>query len=123
MSFDLKPRPFPNRHALLQLVDNPLACQEAFASMRTRHSQKQRWFSSCNETNSMVNDNQVKPKSLCGSFGNSFQLVLGHFMMRLIIDSLNSSAVLNWSDYAPEINDRACAGDVARRRRKRCLCN
>jgi len=49
------------------------------------------------------------------------QLVLGHFTMRLVIDSLNFAAILDWSDYAPEINNCARAGDVVRPRRKRRL--
>ena len=123
MTLDLKPRPFPNRHFLLQLIHDPLTCPEAFAPMRTRHSQKKRWFSNGDKTNPMMNDDELKPKSLCGLFGNSFQLVLGHFTMRLVIDSLNFAAILDWSDYAPEINDCARAGDVAHPRRKRRLCH
>jgi hypothetical protein len=71
----------------------------------------------------MMNDNSLKPESLCGLFGKSFQLVLGHFTMRLVIDSLNFSAILDWSDYAPEVNNCARAGDVARPSRKRRLCH
>ena len=71
----------------------------------------------------MMNDNLLKLKPLCGPFGNSFQLVLGHFIMRVIIDSLNFAAILDWPDYAPEINNCARAGHVARRSRKRGLCH
>ena len=85
MTLEFKSRLFPNRHFLLQLVYNPLTCPEAFAPMRTRHSQKKGWFSNCDKSNSMVNDNELESKSLCGLFGNSFQLVLGHFPMRIII--------------------------------------
>ena len=62
--------------------------------MRTRHSQKKGWFSNCDKTNPVMNDDAHKPKSLCGLFGNSFQLMLGHFTMRLVIDSLNFAAIL-----------------------------
>ena len=119
MTLEFKSWPFPNRHFLFQLVYNPLTCPEAFAPMRTRHSQKKGWFSNCDKSNSMMNDNELKPKSLCGLFGNSFQLVLGHFPMRIIIDSVNFAAILDWSDYAPKINNRARAGDVAHPRRER----
>ena len=71
----------------------------------------------------MVNDNELEAKSLCGLFGNSIQLVLGHFPMRIIIDSLNLAAILDWSDYAAKINNRSSAGDVAHPRRKRRLCH
>ena len=91
--------------------------------MRTRHSQKKGCFPNCDKTNPVMNDNELKPKSLCGLFGNSFQLVLGHFTMRLVIDSLNFAAILDWSDYAPEINNCARAGDGAHPRRKRRLCH
>ena len=123
MTLEFKSRLFPNRHFLFQLVYHPLTCPEAFASMRTRHSQKKGWFSNCDKSNSMVNDNELEPKSLCGLFGNSFQLVLGHFPMRIIIDSLNLAAILDWSDYAAKINNRSSAGDVARSRRKRLVCH
>ena len=70
-----------------------------------------------------MNDGELKPKSLCGPFGNPFQLVLGHFTMRLVIDSLNFAAILEWSDYAPEVNNRAGAGVVAHPRRERRVCH
>jgi hypothetical protein len=123
MTLEFKSRLFPNRHFLFQLVYHPLTCPEAFASMRTRHSQKKGWFSNGDESNSMVNDNELEPKSLCGLFGNSFQLVLGHFPMRIIIDSLNLAAILDWSDYATKINKRSSAGDVAHSRRERLECH
>ena len=123
MTLYFKSRPFPNRHLFLQLVYNPLTCLEAFAPMRTRHSQKKRWFSNGDKSNSMVNDNELEPKSLCGLFGNSFQLVLGHFPMRIIIDSVNFAAILDWSDYTPEINDCARTGDIAPLHQKRRLCH
>jgi hypothetical protein len=41
--------------------------------------------------------------------------------MRIIIDSLNFAAILDWSNYAPEINNRASGGDVTRPCRKRRL--
>ena len=113
MTLDLKPRPFPNRHFLLQLIHDPLTRPEAFGPMWTSHSQKKGCFPNCDKTNPVMNDDELKPKSLRGLFGNSFQLVLGHFTMRLVIDSLNFAAILDWSDYAPEINNCARAGDVA----------
>src|SRR5689334_6302820 len=84
-----EPRPFPNRHILFQLIDDPLTCPEALAAVRTRNSQEKGCFTNRDKTNPMMNDNELKPKSLRGLFGNSFQLVLGHFRMRIIIDSLN----------------------------------
>ena len=123
MTLDLKPRPFPNRHFLLQFIHDPLTCPEDFAPMLTCHSQKKRWFFNSDKTNPVMNDNELKPKSLCGLFGNSFQLVLGHFTMRLVIDSLKFATILDWSDYAPEINNGTGAGDVAHPRCKRRLCH
>jgi len=91
--------------------------------MRTRHSQKKGCFTNCDKANPVMHDNELKPKSLFGLFGNSFQLMLGHFTMRLVIDSLNFAAILDWSNYAPEINNRASAGDVVHPRSERRLCN
>ena len=95
---------------------------EAFASMGTGHPQKKRSFSDCDKTNPMVNNNQVKSKSAGGLVGNTFQLVLSHFSMRLVIDSFDVAAILIWPDYPQEINDRASAGDVVcpRSKRRRC---
>ena len=123
MTLELKPRSLPNRHFLFQLIHNPLTGPEAFAPMWSRHSQKKRWFSNGDKSNSMVDDNELEPKSLCGLFGNSFQLVLGHFPMRIIIDSLDFAAIFDWSDYAPKINNCAGSGDVACGCRKRHLCH
>jgi hypothetical protein len=85
--------------------------------MWTRHSQKKGWFSNFNEANSVMNDNKLKPELLCGHFGNSFQLVLGHFPMRIIIDSVDFTAIFKWSDYPPKIDNRPGAGDIAHVRR------
>jgi hypothetical protein len=120
---ELKPRPFPNRHSFLQFIHNPLACQEALVAMRSRHSQKKGRSSNWDKTNPVTKDYELKPKSLCGLFGNSFQLVLGHVTMRLVIDSLNFAAILDWSDYSPEINNRARVGYVTTLRRKRSACH
>ena len=57
--------------------------------MRTRHSQKKGGFSNCDKTNPVMNDNELKSKSFCGLVGNSFQLVLGHCTVRLVIDPLD----------------------------------
>lgn len=125
MTLALKPHTLPNRHFLLQLIHDPLTCPKAFAPMRARHSEEKRWFSNGDKTKSVMNDNELKSKSLCGLLGNSFQLVLGHFTMGLVIDSLNFAAILDWSDYAPKINKcaRADGVDVARPRRKRRGCH
>jgi len=123
MTLESKPRSFPNRHFLLQFIHNPLTCPEAFAPMRTRHSQKKGCFPNFDKTDSVMKDNELKPKSLRGLFGNSFQLVLGHFTILLVIEALNFAVILDWSDYTPEINNRARAGDVAHPCRKRCLCH
>lgn len=125
MTLGLKPWPFPNRHLLFQLVHDPLTCSEAFAPMPTRHSQKKGWFSNFDKSNPVMNDYELKPKSLCGLFGDSFQLVLGHFSMRIIIDSVDFAPIFDWSHHTPKINNRAGAGDVVhpRRQRRRCYRN
>jgi hypothetical protein len=105
-------RPFPNWHALFQLIDDPLTCSEACAPVETRYLHQKGCFTNCDKTNSVMNYNELEVKSIGGLFGNSFQLVLSHFTMRFVIDSFNFAALLHWSDYAPEINNRASAADV-----------
>jgi hypothetical protein len=100
-----------------------LTCPKALAPVRARHSQEKGCLANPDETNSVMNDNMPKPKLLGGLCGNSFQLVLGHFTMRLVIDSFNFAAALHESNDAPEINNRAGAGDVACQRRKRHPCH
>lgn len=70
-----------------------------------------------------MNDNEYKPKSLCGLFGNPFQLMLGHVLMGIVIDSVDFATILEWSHDAPKINNRARVGDVAHPRRERLVCN
>ena len=70
-----------------------------------------------------MNCDELEPKSICGPFGDSSQLMLGHFPMRIIINSFDFAAVFDWSDYAPKLRDRARAGDVACPCRKRMLCH
>jgi hypothetical protein len=43
--------------------------------------------------------------------------------MRIIVDSVDFTASLKWSDYAPKIDNRPGAGDVAHVRRQRLLCH
>src|SRR5262249_44903145 len=118
MTLHPKPWLFPNRNFFLQFIYNPLTCLKAFPSMRTRHAQKKGRLSDCNKTSPMMNDNSLKLKPLCGLFGNSFQLVFGHFMMGVIIDALNFTAIFDRSDHTPEINNCARAGHVASRGHK-----
>ena len=49
-----------------------------------------------------MNDNELQPKSLCGLFGNSFQLVLGHFPMRFVIDPFDFAAILQVGGLRPK---------------------
>jgi hypothetical protein len=119
----LKPWFLPNRHSFFQLINDPLTRSETFAAMRTCYSQEKGWFSNCDKSNSVVNDNELEPKFLYGLLGNSRQLVLSHLAMRLILNSLDLMPILNWSDHAPEINNRAGSGDIAFRRREWRLCH
>jgi hypothetical protein len=116
-----KSRPLPNRHLLLQLIYDPLACLKGFGPVGTRHSQKKGCFSDEDEASSMMNDNDLQAKSLRSLFDNEFQLMLGHFGVRLVVDPYKSAAVLNWPDYTPKIDNRAGASDVARACCKRLL--
>ena len=48
--------------------------------------------------------------------------MLRHFTMGLVIDSFNVAAVFKWSDYAPEIHERASADGISCAYGKRSLC-
>jgi len=96
---------------------------KAFGPMRARYSQKKRWFSNLDKTNSVMNCNEREPEPFSGLFGNSLQLMLGHWRMRIIMDSVDFAAVFYYTDHAPKIHDRAGAGDVAHPRHKRFLCH
>jgi hypothetical protein len=109
----LKPWFFPNRHPSLQLINDPLACSEAFPAMQTCHSNEQGWFSNCDKSNPMMNDDELESKFRCGLSSNSLQLVLRHLSMRLILDSLDLAPILNGSDYAQEVNYRAGSSEIA----------
>ncbi len=61
--------PFPNWHALFQLIDDPLSCSEAFASVETRYLHKKGCFTNCDKTNSVMNYNELEVKSIGGLFG------------------------------------------------------
>jgi len=89
----IEDRPFPNWHAFFQLIDDPLSCSEAFAPVETRCLHQKGCFTNCDKTNSVLNYNELEVKSIGGLFGNSFQLVLGHFPMRIIIDSVDFTAI------------------------------
>ena len=108
----LKPWLLPNRHLLLQLIHDPLTCSKPFVAMRTHDSQEKRWFSNCDKSNSMVNDNELKPKLVCGLFNNWFQLMLRHLTMRLVVDSLDFTAVLKSPYHSPKLDHRSCIAIV-----------
>ena len=73
--------------------------------MSRRYSQKERSFAGANESDSMMKDEALQLKFLQRGIGNQFHLVLGHFRVRFVIDSLNLAIVLQLPDHAPEIDD------------------
>jgi hypothetical protein len=113
MILEFKARSFPNRHSLFQFIDNPFTCPEGFASVQTGHSQEKGCFTNWDKPNAVVNHHVLKLKSVCGLFAKSLQLVLGHFPMRLVINSLNVATILGWPDDAPKIDNGAGVRDLA----------
>src|SRR5437762_6605231 len=85
--------------------------------MRARHSQKKRWFSNCDKSNSVVNGNELESKFVCRLFRNSFQLVLRHFTMCLVLDSLDFTAVFKPPHHSPKRDHRSCIAMIVFRRR------
>jgi hypothetical protein len=57
-----------------------------------------------------MNGNRPKPKFHCGLLRNLSQLVLGHFAMCFVIDSLDFTPILAATDNPSKINCRACSG-------------
>jgi hypothetical protein len=71
--------------------------------MRARHSQKQRRFSNSDESDSVMNDDEVTSEFFDGVLANSLQLMLRHFTVRFIVDSFNLASVFEPTNHAPKI--------------------
>src|SRR6266852_1013475 len=68
----------------------------------------------------MVNGYVLKSKFLCRLFCNSFQLVLRHFTMRLVGDSIDLSTAFKPPHHSPKLDHRSCiVMKVFRRRLER----
>jgi hypothetical protein len=88
--------------------------------MWAAYSHKKRSFTHSDETNSVMNDGPRKPKFLRGLLGNFPQLVLCHFPVRFVFNSINLSPVFGATNDPPKIN--CCAGgrlEIDGRRLKR----
>ena len=102
-----KPRPFPDRYLFLQFIYDPLDGSKPFAAMRTCYGHDKRWFSSRDKSNSMVNGNELKSKVVCSLFRNSFQLVLRHFTMCFVLDSINFASAFKPPHHSPKLDHRS----------------
>ena len=69
----------------------------------------------------MMNDNNPKLKVLRGLLGNSSQLMVGHFSMRFIFNSIDLASILNAPDEPREIDDRPGSEGIILRRPKWCV--
>jgi hypothetical protein len=78
--------------------------------MSTTHSRKERWFPYSDKSEPVMNDNRLKFKFDRGLFGNFLQLMLGHCLVRLVIDSLDPAPILGAADDPLKINSRARSG-------------
>ena len=89
--------------------------------MRTCHPQKKRWFANRDNSDSVMNNNQLKSKFVRGLLGNLSQLMFGHFSMRFIFNSIDLASILNAPDDPREIDDRAGSEGIILRRPKWCV--
>jgi len=76
--------------------------------MSTAYSRKERRFPNRDEPNPMMNDHRSQPKFDGGPFGNLPQLMLGHFAVRLVIDSVDFAPILRAAHNPLKIDSRAC---------------
>jgi hypothetical protein len=114
-------RPFPNWHFLFQFIYYPLRCLKRFLPVLTGDSQEERSFACSNESDSVMNNNQLKSEFCRSLPGNLSQLVLCHLAVRFIFDSVDLTSMLKSADYAREIDNRAGAEDMILRRVEWCL--
>jgi hypothetical protein len=119
--FYCKPWLLPNRHFLLQLIDDPLTGSKRFFPMQTGHAQKKRWLPNGDKSDSVMNDNNPKSKVLRGLLGNLSQLMVGHFSMRFIFNSIDLASILNAPNDPREIDDRPGSEGIILRRPKWCV--
>src|SRR5207249_10796260 len=110
--FCCKPWLLPNRHFLLQLIDDPLTGTKRFFPMQTCQSQIKRWFPNGDKSDSVMNDNNPKSKVLRGLLGNLSQLMFGHFPMRFIFDSFDFASIFKSPHDSPKIDRRSCVDIV-----------
>src|SRR5438132_11583830 len=97
---DLKSRPFPDRHALFQFIDNPLAGSKRRGSAPGCNLQKQRSLASADKPDTMTDDNVLELEILCRLFRDQPELMLRHGRGRFIIDPLNPLSIFALSHLA-----------------------
>jgi hypothetical protein len=85
--------------------------------MASCHSQKKRWFSNGDESDSMMKQHYPKSKFIYGLLGKSSQLMFGHLPMCLVFDSLNLASVFKLPHHSPKIDHRSRIDMVSLRRR------
>jgi len=70
------------------------------------YSQKQRCFPRRHKSDPMMKQNLVQSKSLSRGVGDDFHLMLGHGFVSFIIDSFDFTAVFQFPNDSPEIDQR-----------------
>src|SRR5438552_15208653 len=81
--------------------------------MAARHLHKKRGLALSDKSNSMVNNNERKFEFFDGLLGNPVQLMLGHCLVRLVLDSVDFAAVFSVANNAPKIDYRTdCKIDI-----------
>ena len=76
--------------------------------MATAHSRKERRFPNSDKPNPVMNDYGSQPKFDRSLLGNLLQLMLGHFEVRFVIDSLDFAPILGAAHNPLEIDSCAC---------------
>ena len=89
--------------------------------MQTGHAQKKRWLPNGDKADAVMNDNNPKSKVLRGLIGNLSQLMVGHFSMRFIFNSIDLASIFNAPDDPREIDDRPDSEGIILRRSKWCV--
>jgi len=74
--------------------------------MLRAYSQKQRRFAGPHKSGPVMKQDLVQSKLLPRGIGNDFHLMLGHGFVSFIIDSFDFTAVFQFPNDSPEIDQR-----------------
>src|ERR1700730_2471434 len=84
-----------------------LATGESGIAMRRGDSNEQRGFTNRNESDAVMDQDEVEHKIFTGIFSNSLEFNFRHFNECLIFDSIDRLSVLHSSDDSKKIDQRS----------------